>query len=425
MSIKMGEMLVEARLLTPAQLTEALRNQVNFGGSLGTNIIDMGFLEEEDLAEFSSRQLGLPCATTEELMSVSPDVIRLVPKELAEKYMIIPLSREKKRLTLAMLDPSDLSIIDEISFVTGYFIIPVIAPELRLLQALEKHYDIKRNPRFIQLADRSKERQRLRRQEIADEEALIEAELIDLSLQQEMEEFIEVMEETGPPAEPVRIEPPIGEPVAVEPELASAAEAEPLWVVPGETEPVSAESPIAEPVEVEPEITAAFAAEPVRFTMESLSEALAETKDRDDIADMLVAYLGQEFNRVVLFMVKGTVVCGWRALRDNKAIPGIEDLQISLDVPSVLKVVADGKSFYLGAIPDTPDNAGMLAGIGGDAPSSVLLIPLMLMGRVIAIVYLDGGKMPVAIRLADVQKLVGKAAIAFEILILKNKILMA
>jgi hypothetical protein len=450
MSIKMGEMLVEARLLTPAQLTEALRNQVNFGGSLGTNIIDMGFLEEEDLAEFSSRQLGLPCATSEELMSVSPDVIRLVPKELAEKYMIIPLSREKKRLTLAMLDPSDLSIIDEISFVTGYFIIPVIAPELRLLQALEKHYDIKRNPRYIQLADRSKERQRLRRQEKADEEALIEAELIDLSLQQEMDEFIEVMEETGPPAEPVRIESPIGEPVAVEPELAAAAEAEPLWAVPAETEPVSAESPIAEPVEVEPEITAAFvaepvtaepplaepfevepeiatafAAEPVRFTMESLSEALTEAKDRDDIADILVAYLGQEFDRVVLFMVKGTVVCGWRALRDNKAIPGIEDLQISLDVPSVLKVVTDGKSFYLGAIPDTPDNAGMLAGIGGDAPSSVLLIPLMLMGRVIAIVYLDGGKVPVANRLADLQKLVGKAAIAFEILILKNKILMA
>lgn len=421
----MGEMLVEARLLTPAQLTEALRNQVNLGGSLGTNIIDMGFLEEEDLAEFSSRQLGLPCATTQELMSIPSDIIRLVPKELAEKYMIIPLSREKKRLTLAMLDPSDLSVIDEISFVTGYFIIPVIAPELRLLQALEKHYDIKRNPRFIQLADRSKERQRLRRQEKTDEEALIEAELIDLSLQQEMEEFIEVMEETGPPAESVRIEPPIGELVEVESESAAAAEAEPLWAVPAETEPVSAESPIDGSVEVELEITAAFAAEPVRFTMESLSEALTEPKDRDDIADMLVAYLGQEFNRVVLFMVKGTVVCGWRALRDNKAIPGIEDLQISLDVPSVLKVVADGKSFYLGAIPDTPDNAGMLAGIGGDAPSSVLLIPLMLMGRVIAIVYLDGGKVPVANRLADLQKLVGKAAIAFEILILKNKILMA
>jgi type II secretory ATPase GspE/PulE/Tfp pilus assembly ATPase PilB-like protein len=159
----------------------------------------------------------LPCATTEQLISVTPDVIRLVPKELAEKYMIIPLSREKKRLTLAMLDPSDLSVIDEISFVTGYFIIPVIAPELRLLQALEKHYDIKRNPRFIQIADRSKERQRLRRQEETDEEALIEAELIDLSLQQEMEEFIEVMEETGLSAEPAMIEPLIIEPGVVGP----------------------------------------------------------------------------------------------------------------------------------------------------------------------------------------------------------------
>ncbi len=274
--------------------------------------------------------------------------------------------------------------------------------------------------------------------------------MIDLSLQQEMEEFIEVMEEAGPSAEPERIEPPISEPVAVEPEIAAAAEAEPVIAEPVIEEPAWVEPPIADQVEVEPEIAAAFEAETVTaeppivehiwvepagvepvwaehawLTIESLSEALAESKDREEIADMLVAYLGQEFNRVVLFMVKGTVICGWRALRDNKAIPGIENLQISLDVPSVLKVVADCKSFYLGAIPETPDNAGMLAGIGGDAPSSVLLIPLMLMGRVIAIVYLDGGKEPVANRLADLQKIVGKAAIAFEILILKNKILMA
>jgi len=279
--------------------------------------------------------------------------------------------------------------------------------------------------------------------------------LIDLSLQQEMEEFIEVMEETGPSAEPERIEPPISEPVAVEPEIAATAEAEPTIAEPAIAEPVIeepawVEPPIAEPVEVEPEIAAAFEAEPVTaepviaehvwvepagvepvwaehawLTIEYLSEALAESKDREKIADMLVAYLGQEFNRVVLFMVKGTVICGWRALRGNKEIPGIENLQISLDVPSVLKVVADGKSFYLGAIPDTPDNAVLLAGIGGDAHDSVLLIPMMLMGRVIAIVYLDGGKEPVANRLADLQKIVGKAAIAFEILILKNKILMA
>ena len=220
--------------------------------------------------------------------------------------------------------------------------------------------------------------------------------------------------------EPVTADIPMAEPVKLEPGIAAAFEGEF-----GEAEP-----PAAEPFALEPELAAAFEDEPAttqpfRLTMESLAEALAETKDREEIADMLVVYLCQEFKRVVLFMVKGTVACGWRGFRDCMPITGIENLRIPLNVPSVLKVVADGKSFYLGAIPDTPDNAGLLAGIGGDAPSSVLLIPLMLMGRVIAIVYLDGGKEPVADRLGDLQKLVGKAAIAFEILILKNKILMA
>ena len=109
----------------------------------------------------------------------------------------------------------------------------------------------------------------------------------------------------------------------------------------------------------------------------------------------------------------------------NKSpIPDIENLQIPLDEPSVLKVVNDGRSFYLGPIPDTTGNARMLAGIGGGTPSSALLLPLTIMGRVVAVVYVDGGKEPVANRLTDLQKLVSKAGIAFEILILKNKILM-
>ena len=200
MTIRFGELLVEAGLLSAAQLTDALKNQAHFGGTLATNLVDMGFMEEDELIQFSSRQLGLPCATSEELMSVSPDVIRLVPKELAEKYMIIPLSREKKRLTLAMLDPSDLSVIDEISFVTGYFIIPMIATELRLVQALEKHYKIKRNPRFIEIADRSRQRQRLRKEQETAAVSSDEAELIDLSMHQEAEELIAIVEKEEPTA---------------------------------------------------------------------------------------------------------------------------------------------------------------------------------------------------------------------------------
>jgi hypothetical protein len=151
---------------------------------------------------------------------------------------------------------------------------------------------------------------------------------------------------------------------------------------------------------------------------------LAEAKDREEIADIIVTFLGQEFERAALFMIRGAVASGWRAMRDNKALPDIGSLQITLDGPSVLKIVTDSKSFYRGPIPDTPDNAAMLAGTGGGASSSALLIPLVMMGRVVSIVYVDAGKDPVTNRLTELHRLVGKAAMAFEILILKNKILM-
>jgi hypothetical protein len=393
MAVKLGEMLIEAGLLTPVQLVEALKNQVNYGGRLGTNLIDMGYLEEEELDRFLSKKLGLPCATDEQLRSVSPEIITLFPKELAERYNVIPLRRENKRLTLAMMDPSDLSVMDEISFVTGYFIIPLVAPELRLLMALEKHYDIKRDIRYVQISNKIVERQRLSKQDEIDDKAFHKVDPVD-SLKQQEDELIEIMDEIVASAEPLILEPPMMEPVEEE-----------------SPEPHSArEEPVME--------------KPSGLTFESLYEALIEVKDREEIADMLVAFLGQDFYRVALFMVKGTVVCGWRSLRDKKVVPGIENLQISLDVSSVLKTVIDSKRFYSGAIPDAPENARMLSELGGDMPVSSLLIPMMLMGRVVAIVYVDGGKEPLANRLAGLQKLAGKAAMAFEILILKNKILM-
>src|SRR5512135_3056271 len=129
MSIKLGEMLVEAGLLTQEQLEATLKNQVIYGGRLGTNLIELGYLSEEDLARFLSKKLELPCAAKEQLMSITPDIIQLLPKEVADKYKVVPLGRDRKRLTLAMLDPADLSVVDAISFITGYYISPLIAPE--------------------------------------------------------------------------------------------------------------------------------------------------------------------------------------------------------------------------------------------------------------------------------------------------------
>lgn len=394
MATKLGEMLVEAGGLSPVQLNEALKSQAVFGGRLGTNLIEMGYLGENDLAGFLSRKLGLPCVASEQLMSVPPDVIRLVQKELAEKYHIIPLGREKKRLSLAMLDPSDLSLMDEISFVTGYFIIPIIAPELRMVLALEKHYGIKPDMRFVQAAEKIMERLSLHKEERKEDKVRRETGPVALPPRQEMEEIIEAHDEDVTPEPSTRVEPLIVEPVAIDQDKADIAKPAPV------------------------------SAKPAGVSAETLAEKLAEAKGREEIADILTAHLAGEFSRVVLFMIKGTVAEGWRAIYNNSAIAGIKELQISLEAPSVLKSVTDGKSYYLGAISDTPENSRLLAGMGGNTPSTALLVPLMLMGRTVAIVYVEGGKVPLASRLANLQKLVGKAAMAFEILILKNKILM-
>jgi type II secretion system (T2SS) protein E len=417
MAMKLGEMLIEAGKLTPAQLEETLKSQVIFGGRLGTNLIEMGYLDEDDLVRFLSKKLGFPYATPEQLMAVSPEVIKLIPKEIAEKYKVIPLSRDKKRLTLAMLDPADLSVIDEISFVTGYYLMPVIAPELRLVLALEKYYDIKRDVRYIQIAGKSRGRLSDSKPYETRARAVPVADLSDFSQQEETPELEEI--EIEMLSEPVRKESAGMGPFEIE-----STGIEPAMTRPAGVLPVKPAPPRIEPVSVASAGTEPAVAEPVRRTFESVAAELAEAKDREEIADTIVAFLGQEFERVALFMIRGTAASGWRAMRDNKTLPDIGNIQIPLDGPSVLKVVTDGKSFYLGPIPDTPGNAAMLAGTGGGASSSAVLIPLMMMGRVVSIVYVDGGEEPLTNRLAELHKLVGKAAMAFEILILKNKILM-
>ncbi|MEJ2700199.1 MAG: hypothetical protein P8Z70_11145, partial [Desulfuromonadales bacterium] len=152
MALKLGEMLIREGLLTSAQLEEALKYQVIFGGKLGTNLIEMGLVEENALARVLSRKLGVPCAEESELMKIPSEVIKLIPKDIAAKYKVIPLRLENRRLTLVMADPDDLKAIDEIAFRTGFLVRPALTPEVRLVLALEKYYEIPRGIRYINAA---------------------------------------------------------------------------------------------------------------------------------------------------------------------------------------------------------------------------------------------------------------------------------
>lgn len=152
--MKLGEALVKEGLITRQQLNLALERQVTFGGRIGTNLLELRILNEEELLNFMSRYLKLPMATNDMILSLSEDVLNSVSKNIAEKYKIIPLKKEGKKLYVAMLNAYDLEEVDELSFVLGYDIIPYAIPELRLLYALEKYYGIKTDPRYIKFLDR-------------------------------------------------------------------------------------------------------------------------------------------------------------------------------------------------------------------------------------------------------------------------------
>jgi type IV pilus assembly protein PilB len=139
MSAKLGEILVRENLLTPQQLREALDFQREHGGRLGFNLVKMGLVSDDMITAVLSRQYGVPSVNLE-LFDIDDTVIRLIPREVAEKYSVLPLSRVGATLTLAMVDPTNVFAMDDIKFMTGLNIEPVVVSEASVQEAVAQYY---------------------------------------------------------------------------------------------------------------------------------------------------------------------------------------------------------------------------------------------------------------------------------------------
>lgn len=149
MSARLGEMLLKVGALTQGQLEQVLNAQSIYGGRLGTNLVEMGFVEEEELAYVLSEQLGVPYVDPAELRAIPEPLLAILPLEMVQRYRVLPLALDGRRLTLAMANPSDFQALDEMAFGTGLVITPRVCSELRLSIALERFYGIKRTMRYI------------------------------------------------------------------------------------------------------------------------------------------------------------------------------------------------------------------------------------------------------------------------------------
>lgn len=136
---RMGRLLVEAQLVSEGQIQEALEIQHSTGRRLGSILVEMGAVSEATLLEFLSQQYGVPTVDLSG-REVEEDVLTLVPAELAEQFMIVPVRKTRSRLALAMVDPSNMAVIDEMKFRTGLHVSPMIAMESDMMSAIQRLY---------------------------------------------------------------------------------------------------------------------------------------------------------------------------------------------------------------------------------------------------------------------------------------------
>lgn len=148
---KLGALVVEAGLATPLQIDHALQSQHVFGGSLGTNLVEMGIIDAQALAAFLSKQFGVLQATPDELQNISDEVAKMIPRQAAEKLCILPLRKQHDDLVVAMMDPSDDRMIKKIEENLGFKLICKIASELDIRKGLKELYNIPLTPRFLHL----------------------------------------------------------------------------------------------------------------------------------------------------------------------------------------------------------------------------------------------------------------------------------
>ena len=139
MAAKLGQILIVSNIISEDQLKEALNLQRREGGRLGTNLVKLGYITEEKLVTFLSRQYGVPAVNLSDY-KIDPSVLKLVPVDIARKYLVMPVARVGAILTIAMADPSNVFAIDDIKFMTGYNVEVVVSNESSILNAISAHY---------------------------------------------------------------------------------------------------------------------------------------------------------------------------------------------------------------------------------------------------------------------------------------------
>lgn len=372
-----GRYLREQRLLTSSELEEALKSQVVYGGRLGTNLVELGLLSSEALAQHLARYTGFPAALAHRLQHPERAALKAVPIELARGHSLLALELEEGVIHLAMLDPQDMRQIREVAQATGRRVRPHVAPETELLLALEKHLGICRPLRFVTAM-------RQRGQELLlFKEAPPDASPTRAAKEREMEAL--GMRPLSHDEELLDAESFL----SLHVDLARAREAGEK----GDVAPSSAQGQAPEPTAVVPRAAGESAPDRPSTLAEvaALEAEIAEAQDRDQVAALALRLARAYVPAAALFVVHRELIMGFHAEGLDQ---GVEGIVIPVSVDSVFARPAATGERYRGGPPQSGLDARILRLLGRADVNEMVVLPLSIRDRVVNVLYADNGDQP-------------------------------
>ncbi|HEY0251087.1 MAG TPA: hypothetical protein VGC41_06145 [Kofleriaceae bacterium] len=365
--MKLGTLLLRNAAIGLSQLEAALRNQVLYGGRLGTNLVELGFLDLELLSTYLAELTGLPIATPTLLDDADRNLLDKVGADDAHRLRAIPLGMlENGGVAVAMVDPSDSHAVDQIEVRLGAKLTPYVVPELRALYYLEKHFGTPRRARFVRTA----------RSGTDPGEVLIGDE-----------------RRRSQPAGGISMPPTL----TLEPRRRRASSA-----------------PLIHSV-------------PTALTFAEAAERIDAAAHREGIADTFVDFAKGRCDALVVLLIRDGNALGWRGYvaPPLRAARPIEELSLPLGGVSALQVAHDGAQTFVGVPPAgaKPIETQLWQALGAEpTPVEVVVVPIAVKQRSVNLIYAHtlGGTPPPTL-VTELQDLAARAQTAYLRLIRQTR----
>ncbi len=368
---RLGELLLERGAIAVSELHTALEACHRSGGRLGTHLLHYGFVDERSLLEALSEQFGVSAVTGTGLAAASQTVRALLPPSMQRRLGVVPYKKAGGRLLVAMVNPADAAAVEEMATFTQLEIRPQVSTETAIAQILEGLTTI-----------------------------------------------------AGGEEEPAR--PPV--------KMRDPRQWDRLWeparVVPGDLRDLLVtEEPADEGMQLAtfPELTPlldvrGFVGDDA-LDESGLIRRLQQVRHRDEIGRALLSFAVAHLPRAALFAVHKDRILGWLARGEGVVTDDLQSVAIPLDQPSLLVNLAQRGTYYLGSVPPGDGNRTLAESLGQPIPRELVVVPVRIKDRAVAFLVGDNPETGVTgVPVHDLMVAANRAGIAFEILILRNKI---